>query len=238
MGLRKMTLILLLPLLLVTGSMGDLPKRGSWTESRAVKLAAKLPKPDKGIFWMSPVDVKSESGLSEPGMDVPKALAEGRQAGPNSTKTGNSTETGNSAGRQTDPLIPEGTSGDGCQDATIVIHTYKNDGADIGIVISDLTNALMKNSSTEKCECAEDDVQPVEVDGRLLCINEKKIEDGKECIHTKECKNDKLACIFDAKINGDDGDIEDMRRFCSGSGTLAPPLLILLVSFVASKLHA
>jgi len=219
MGLREMTLILLPLLLFVTGCLAqDLPERKEWNASRAVKLAEKLVA--KEIFWMFPV--ANETSLLEP------AKVSGRQV--TDVESSNSTDkSGNAPYNGT-------TSNDRCQDATIVVHKYKEGGKDIPLVISDLTNALVLVS--DKCECAEEGATVTEVDGTNLCIKGKgAVPKGEECIHNAECAGE-FVCIFDATINGNEGDVEDMRRFCSGSGTLAPALLILLVSLVASKLHA
>jgi len=205
-------------LFLTDGFATLLPDRKEWDKSRAVILAKKLQKPAQLPFWMYPV--KNEKLLvpdeSAPvfDLDVPSA--------------------GDS-------------SGDRCQDATIVIHQYimtdpknKKKETKIPIVISDLTNALVAEGG--KCKCAEAGSTPVKIDGRMICIKTMgSLAKDVECIHTAECKEG-FVCIFDSakKSNGNDGDIEDTRRFCSGSGTLAPAALILLslTSLVLSKLYA
>lgn len=135
-----------------------------------------------------------------------------------------------------DPVIidfPEehfiGSTEDPCVDATIVVNYYLHKGNKYPFVISDLTNALERGENNT-CKCAEEDAEITTYEGRQLCLR-KDIPEGGECIHHRECKETHSACVFNATRSG--GDVEDMRRFCSGSVSLtsAFTLISLLVAY-------
>jgi len=219
---------------LMGSSLADkTPKRDTWDQSRAVKLAAKLQTTD--IFWMYPVN-KDE--LVEPGMPAPAAVILGRRrraAGdPAGAQSSDEAADGNAAsGRQSGSGLT--SSGDPCMDATIIVHHYPPTNgatAKTPIIISDLTNALVKDPSTANCVCAEDDATPHQLDNRMLCIKGKdSLKKGEECIHNAECK-DGLVCIFDALKNGNHGDIEDARRYCSDAVRLAGTAALVIIAWV------
>ncbi len=123
-----------------------------------------------------------------------------------------------------------------CAKSTVTVHYFHKtlkDGAEGSdktyMVISDLTRALGCNATSKKCACAEEGAQGEQLDGTTLCIKKEAVEKHKECIHHAECKDSDLACIFEAvsETNGDCGEIEDMRRFCSGARKIFPSALTL-----------
>lgn len=202
--------------------------RGKWKEQRAVNLAKELNL--VSVSWMT-----ASNGVKKYGDNC---AGGGVTTPPGATTPGATTPAGTPTQNPATPP-PEPSTSDECTKSTVSVH-YFHDVSKNGevsgnkeyIVISDLTGALKCENG--KCVCAENGTKEADVDGTKLCIKAEAVEKHKECIHHAECKDKDLSCVYEARpeTNGDCGEIEDMRRFCSGSRRIFPIALTLPVSFL------